>query len=163
MRPCRVKWQLNTGADALGNQQFADLFEQALATNLENQEELEERQLFKLFPDPEIGVAQGSALSALAGNIVLREFDARMNDRGIVCVRYIDDFIILGPSEAKVQAAYRSAQKMLNAMGMDVYDLSDTKARNYGKVDDGNIHNGTDVLPMWAPRGFPRGRVSGCT
>ena len=132
--------------NAVTDQQFADLFERALATNLENQEELEERQLFKLFPDPEIGVAQGSALSALAGNIALREFDARMNDRGIVCVRYIDDFILLAPSEAKVQAAYQSARTMLKAMGMDVYDLSDTKARNDGKVDDGNIHNGTDVL-----------------
>ena len=128
------------------NKQFADLFEQALATNLENQEELEERNLFKLFPDPEIGVAQGSALSALAGNIVLRDFDAKMNDRNIVCVRYIDDFILLGPTEAKVQAAYQAARKMLTALGMDVYDISDAKARQEGKVDHGNIHNGTDVL-----------------
>jgi hypothetical protein len=69
-----------------------------------------------------------------------------MNGRDIVCVRYIDDFIILGPSEAKVQAAYQSARTMLKGMGMDVYDLSDNKARKDGKVDDGNIHDGTDVL-----------------
>ena len=114
---------------AVNDKKFAALFQQALATNLENQEELEERHLFKLFPDPEIGVAQGSALSALAGNIALREFDARVNDRGIVCVRYIDDFILLGSSEAKVQAAYRSARTMLNGLGMDIYDLRDDKAR----------------------------------
>jgi retron-type reverse transcriptase len=132
--------------NAVTDNQFADLFEEALATNLENQEELEERHLFKLFPDPEIGVAQGSALSALAGNIALRDFDARMNDRGIICVRYIDDFVLLGPFEAKVQAAYQSARTMLNGMGMDVYDLSDARARKDGKVDDGNIYNGTDVL-----------------
>lgn len=131
---------------AVDDSQFADLFEQALDTNLENQEELEERHLYKLFPDPEIGVAQGSALSALAGNIALREFDTKMNDREIVCVRYIDDFILLGPTEAKVHAAYRSAKKMLNGMGMDVYDLSDGNARKDGKVDAGNLYNGTDVL-----------------
>jgi RNA-directed DNA polymerase len=35
---------------------------------------------------------------------------------------------------------------MLSDMGMDVYDPSDVKARNDGKVDAGNIHHGTDVL-----------------
>jgi RNA-directed DNA polymerase len=131
---------------AVNDKYFVNLFEQALATNLENQEELEERRLFKLFPDSEIGVAQGSALSALAGNIALRDFDAKMNGRGILCVRYIDDFILLGSSETKVQAAYQSARKALNDMGMDVYDLSDDGASKDGKVDSGNIHNGTDVL-----------------
>lgn len=131
---------------AVGDASFVALFEQALATNLENQEELEERRLFKLFPDPIIGVAQGSALSALSGNIALREFDEKMNGRNIDCVRYIDDFILLGPSEAKVHAAYRSAQKFLRGIGMEVYDPSDAQARKDGKVDAGNIYNGTDVL-----------------
>ena len=63
-----------------------------------------------------------------------------------MCVRYIDDFILLGSSEAKVQAAYRSARTMLNGLGMNIYDLNDDKARKDSKVDDGNIHNGTDVL-----------------
>ena len=131
---------------AVAGGEFADLFEQALSTNLENQEELEERNLFKLFPDPEIGVAQGSALSALAGNIALRDFDAKMNGRSIVCIRYIDDFILLGPSEAKVASAYRSAREVLKTMRMDVYEVGDSKARHAGKVDHGNIHDGTDFL-----------------
>ncbi len=131
---------------AVGDKKFSDLFDQALATNLENREELEERHTFKLFPDPEIGVAQGSALSALAGNIALRGFDAKMNGRGIVCIRYIDDFILLGPSERKVTEAYESARKMLMAIGMNVHDLGDAEARKDGKADDGNIHDGTDYL-----------------
>jgi retron-type reverse transcriptase len=132
--------------NAVADKRFTDLFEQALATNLENEEELEERNLFKLFPDHDIGVAQGSALSALAGNIALRDFDAKMNDRGIVCIRYIDDFVLLGSSEAKAQAAYRSARKILIDMEMDIYDLSDGKARQQGKADSGNIHDGTVFL-----------------
>jgi RNA-directed DNA polymerase len=128
------------------DQRFAELFEAALSTNLTNRLELEERQHFLLFPDTETGVAQGSALSALAGNIALRHFDEQMNGREIVCVRYIDDFILLGKSQAKVRAAFSSAQKLLARMGMDVYAPSDAKALKDGKVDAGNIHDGTDVL-----------------
>jgi hypothetical protein len=132
--------------EAVDDDVFADFFDQALATNLENQEELEERNHFKYFPNPEIGVAQGSALSALAGNIVLREFDASMNGRGITCVRYIDDFILLGNAEAKIHTAYDAARKLLRRMGMDVYELTDEDALLSGKVDAGNIFNGTDIL-----------------
>jgi hypothetical protein len=105
---------------SVSDQQFADLFESALATTLMNRLELEERQHFLLFPDSETGVAQGSALSALAGNIALRHFDQQMNGREIVCVRYIDDFILLGKSQVKVRAAFASAQKLLARMEMDV-------------------------------------------
>lgn len=132
--------------EAARDDQFADFFDLALATNLENKEELEERRLFKLFPDPDVGVAQGSALSALAGNIALHAFDAAMNQRRIVCVRYIDDFILLGPSEARVLAAYTSARALLAQMGMDVYELNDADATAKGKVHAGNIFNGTDFL-----------------
>ena len=144
---CIPKTDVNSFVrSAVNDTEFSDFFEEALATNLENQEELEERSLFKLFPDPEIGVAQGSALSALAGNIALRHFDAAMNCRGIMCIRYIDDFILLGPSQGKVVAAYKSARDKLQTMHMNVYDVEDSQARSAGKVDHGNIHDGTDFL-----------------
>ena len=131
---------------SVSDKQFTDLFEAALSTNLTNRQELEERQHFLLFPDSETGVAQGSALSALAGNIALRHFDEQMNGRGIVCIRYIDDFILLGKSQARVRAAFASAQTLLTRMGMDVYAPSDAKALKDGKVDTGNVHDGTNVL-----------------
>ncbi|TYO65099.1 hypothetical protein FXV83_18035 [Bradyrhizobium hipponense] len=133
-------------SDAVADQEFTELFKIALATNLSNKAELEERDQFILFPDADLGVAQGSALSALAANIALRDFDEQMNGRGIVCVRYIDDFIILGPTRAKVMAAFASARDRLALMGMDVYDENDRAARQSGKFDEGNIHDGTDVL-----------------
>jgi len=133
-------------AQAVGDPQFAELFSSALDTNLVNQAELEERNEFKLFPDDDVGVAQGSALSALAANIALRDFDEKMNGRGITCIRYIDDFIILGPTPEKVRAAYASARKHLASMRMDVYDYTDAAARRDGKFDEGNIHRGTDIL-----------------
>ncbi|MCK1434152.1 reverse transcriptase domain-containing protein [Bradyrhizobium sp. 15] len=131
---------------AVADREFAHIFQSALATNLTNRAELEERKHFKLFPDEDVGVAQGSALSALAANIALRSFDERMNDRGIVCVRYIDDFIMLGASRAKVGAAYTAAREHLAGLGMDVYDHADHPARRAGKFDEGNIYDGTDVL-----------------
>lgn len=133
-------------AEAVADQEFADIFKSALSTNLTNKAQLEERKHFKLFPNEDVGVAQGSALSALAANIALRSFDERMNGRGIVCVRYIDDFIMLGASRAKVGAAYAAAREHLALMGMDVYDRTDGAARRAGKFDEGNIYNGTDVL-----------------
>ena len=128
------------------NRQFGRLFADALATNLVNQDELEERGHFKLFPDQKIGVAQGSALSALAGNIVLREFDAELNDRGIVCVRYIDDLILLGPSSRHVRQAFKSARDKLSRLGMDAYDIDNPAHIESGKADFGDIYKGTDVL-----------------
>src|SRR5262249_3504181 len=133
-------------AAATNDPAFVTLFEKALVTNLENKDALEERHLFKHFPDEQIGVAQGSALSALAGNIALRRFDEAMNGRWVICVRYIDDFTLLATSERSAQAAYRSAQARLRDMGMEAYDLNDRYARRMGKVDAGNIYNGTDVL-----------------
>ncbi|XSC43790.1 reverse transcriptase domain-containing protein [Bradyrhizobium sp. RDT10] len=133
-------------AKATSDPQFASIFKAALATNLANKTELEERNHFKLFPSEDVGVAQGSALSALAANIALQEFDNQMNARGIVCVRYIDDFIMLGATQAKVQKAYAAAREHLKSMGMDVYDRADTVARSAGKFDEGNIYDGTDVL-----------------
>ena len=132
--------------NCIHDEAFCRLFADALATNLINREELEERRHFTLFPNAENGVAQGSALSALAGNIVLQEFDEAMNGRGIVCVRYIDDFILMGRSPTAVTAAFKSAQDRLRRLGMTCYELSDPIARKTGKVDEGNIHNGTDVL-----------------
>jgi len=133
-------------AKAMPDPRFASIFKAALTTNLANKAELEERTHFKLFPSEDVGVAQGSALSALAANIALREFDIQMNDRGIVCVRYIDDFIMLGATRAKVQKAYEAAREHLTSMGMDVYDRADAAARSAGKFDEGNIYDGTDVL-----------------
>jgi hypothetical protein len=133
-------------ANAARDDKFSQLFAVALETNLANAEELEERNLFKWFPDEKMGVAQGSALSALAGNIALSHFDAEMNARGLVCVRYIDDFILLGANERTVRRGYVKARQLLSDMGMDVYDVDDADARAAGKVDAGNIFNGTDFL-----------------
>ena len=133
-------------ANAISDGRFVSIFKDALRTNLANRSLLEERKQFKLFPSEDVGVAQDSALSALAANIVLQQFDEKMNEKGIVCVRYIDDFILLGATHAKVQKADAAARDYLKSMDMDVYDRADDAARRDGKFDEGNIYDGTDIL-----------------
>jgi retron-type reverse transcriptase len=119
--------------------EFNDLLEKAVKVELENLEELGTNK--SSFPD-EIGVAQGCCLSPLIGNILLHDFDAQMNGRGIICLRYIDDFLILGTSEGKVKASFRSAQGLLESFGLQVYDPSVSN----GKAEIGGTENGFDFL-----------------
>lgn len=73
------------------------------------------------FPNEERGVAQGLCLSPLLGNIALAEFDRAMNTSDIRCLRYVDDFLILGDSELAVRKAFRRAQALLSALSMHAY------------------------------------------
>ncbi|RPI85344.1 MAG: hypothetical protein EHM42_06780 [Planctomycetaceae bacterium] len=98
---------------------FADLFEAATATELANPEEL--AGWLDLFPQSETGVAQGSLLSVLAGNLALRKFDARLNAAPLTTARYLDDFAILGPDEAAVSAGFTAARDELDRLGMTCY------------------------------------------
>jgi retron-type reverse transcriptase len=114
---------INFLTDAVPDPSFVSLVEKALTVELQNAGQMKADDLH-LFPTGADGVAQGCPLSALAGNIVLRDFDRVMNDpqRGIVCIRYIDDFIILGKKADRVRKAMASAREHLNRLGMDIYD-----------------------------------------
>jgi RNA-directed DNA polymerase len=131
--------------------EFVDLFAQALRVDLSNADAMppEDR---KLFPTDEIGVAQGCPLSALAGNIVLRDFDIATNDRGIRCVRYIDDFIILGRQRAAVQKAFARAKQRLNAMDMTIYDPQSHRDKAFfGSIDEHFDFLGYQIIPGLFP------------
>jgi len=117
---------------AVPDPSFVALVEKALAVELQNASQMTPEDLH-LFPTGPDGVAQGCPLSALAGNIVLRDFDRLLNDpaRGVVCVRYIDDFIILGKKADHVRKAMASAQRHLTALGMDIYDPETDKRKAF--------------------------------
>jgi RNA-directed DNA polymerase len=65
-----------------------------------------------------------------------------MNSGDITCLRYLDDFIIFGQSQKAVQAAFKRAKKLLNAIELDVYDLNDSS----GKVSVGETSKRFDYL-----------------
>ncbi|TAM47533.1 MAG: maturase [Gammaproteobacteria bacterium] len=110
---------VNLIARHVPDKDFIDLLSRAIETTLKNSEELQEHR--DLFPIGDRGVAQGSPLSPMLGNILLHEFDRDLNGRGIICIRYIDDFILLGSKEANVKKAFEAAREMLAKFDMHAY------------------------------------------
>jgi RNA-directed DNA polymerase len=121
---------------------FVRFVQGALAVELSNAEEPKVREWISLFPAGDIGVPQGSSLSALCANIVLREFDAEFNGRGIVTVRYIDDFVMLGQSERSLLRAWTAAEARLNKLGLEAHSPVPASA----KASRGLVRDGFDFL-----------------
>lgn len=95
---------------------FLGLLDGCLQVELSNLDAL--RQDAERFPTGDLGVAQGSALSPLLGNILLYDFDQKMNDGDCMCLRYIDDIIILAPTEKAANARFRRAKRLLENYDM---------------------------------------------
>ncbi|HXU29238.1 MAG TPA: reverse transcriptase domain-containing protein, partial [Thermoanaerobaculia bacterium] len=129
---------------------FCALLQAATDCELENLAQL--GQQVDLFPTHEMGIAQGCCLSPLLGNVLLAGFDAQMNGRGIKCLRYIDDFLLLGESEHRVMRAFESAQRILAAFNMSAYDPRNERE----KAQKGETLNGFEFLGCV----ITRGRVS---
>jgi RNA-directed DNA polymerase len=119
---------------------FEAILEQAITIELENLEALGEKA--SLFPLDETGVAQGSCLSPLLGNIFLREFDEISNSPDVSCVRFVDDYVILGPDEKAVKAKFIAGKTWLKKKGLDVYDPFESG----DKGESGAIHLGFEFL-----------------
>ena len=122
--------------DQTGDPRFTGIFKAAMETELRNSDEIKE--WLDLFPIDDVGVPQGSSLSAFAGNVVLRDFDQKLNYRGIRTIRYIDDFVILARSERSARTAFGAAKTILGDLGMTAYNPNEdpSKAKR-GKVSDG--------------------------
>ena len=128
--------------------EFVDLFARAVTVELANRAELgPDAELFPLGDD---GVAQGSPLSVLAGNIVLRGFDVQINARGVVCVRYIDDFLVLAPSANAARKALKAGLAILVPLKLQAYAPDDES----GKAWAGPISSGFDFLGYRVVRGL---------
>jgi len=82
-----------------------------------------------MFPSYQEGVAQGSCLSPLLGNILLSEFDRVLNAGQVQTLRYVDDFIILGPNQRTVEEAFATVQEILQGLKMQAYDPFKNQAK----------------------------------
>ena len=132
-------------AAVIGDARMARLLDQATRTELANADDLGETAA--LFPGEQRGVAQGNALSTLLGNVVLRGFDAAMNGRGVVCLRYVDDFVLLGARAAHVRRAFTSAGRLLGELGMRAYDpATDPDKAARGHVASGITWLGCEIV-----------------
>lgn len=132
----------------ISDDRFAKLVRNAVTTELADAEKYGDDQ--NLFPIADIGVAQGSCLSPLLCNLMLDEFDQEMNGRGVVTVRYIDDFLILAKEKKSAFAAYRSAGALLGKFGLDAYNpilLADKDKAAHGHAKAGIQFLGCEVRP----------------
>lgn len=121
-------------AEDVDDDAFNQLLRAATTTTLSNEVALGEDR--SIFPTNEEGVAQGSPLSPLFGNILLHDFDIKFNDRGVICIRFIDDFLLLSTSEKRCRRAFVSAQDFLKEMNLDCHDpfqlAADKNKTEYG-------------------------------
>ncbi|QTL05072.1 hypothetical protein J5J86_07150 [Aquabacter sp. L1I39] len=116
------------------------LFERSLIVELDNENELGK---FKsLFPAGGIGVAQGSALSTFAGNVLLYDLDQRVNELDVICVRYVDDILMIARTEESIDRAKDLYADGLRKLGFDIY--SPTKGSD--KAARGQCVNAIDFL-----------------
>lgn len=133
--------------DATEDDEFTDFFREAINVELVNMAELKEKA--EKFPTHDIGVAQGNSLSPLLGNIILHDFDRQMNEGDCRCLRYIDDFIILAPTEKAANARLHKAVRILRGLGMS---LSPEKSSGGAKSITGSF----DFLGIELSNGFIR-------
>jgi len=104
--------------NAVQDEEFVDLFARAIKVELENMSQL--REDVNRFPIEDLGVAQGNCLSPLLGNLILNDFDTKMNKGECRCLRYIDDFIILAADQEYAEKKFQEAQSILADLGMSL-------------------------------------------
>lgn len=140
--------------------EFVELFAHALKVELSNASEIAPVDL-AMFPTDDVGVAQGCPLSAFAGNVVLRDFDTQLNGRGITCIRYIDDFILLGRNKRSVEKAFQNAGEYLSALGMSIYKPTERPDKAFmGPIDSEFEFLGYQIVPgVYPPAPKNRERI----
>ena len=125
---------------------FQTLLEDAINIELENLDSLGVKA--SLFPLDDTGVAQGSCLSPLLGNILLKDFDVLSNSKDVTCIRFVDDYVILGPDEKSVKSKFLAGQKWLDERGLEVYDPFTSGGKGeYGPIHQGFEFLGCDIYP----------------
>lgn len=126
------------------------LFRAAITTDLANIDLLRRQRLAEIFPIGVEGIAQGSPLSPLIANLYLQDFDRAMNDGDVTCLRYIDDFLILGKDMGCVDRAFNKAQAELKKLSLEAYRPSATS----NKASRGLTAKGFDFLGCFVSAGL---------
>ena len=63
--------------------------------------------------DTEEGSPQGGNLSPLLGNVYLNEFDQEFLKRGVPCIRYADDIVLLAKSKRASERLFSQSSQAL--------------------------------------------------
>jgi RNA-directed DNA polymerase len=120
---------------------FVEFFRNGLNVELKNTEQL--GKYLDLFPDNEIGVPQGSSLSAFAGNVFLHEVDTMFREmEGVSLIRYVDDVVLLGDSNDAVQRIKAKFTKEPRHRWLSLYDPGSAP----DKASEGHVRTGLEYL-----------------
>lgn len=146
----------------INDDKFIGVLESATTVTLANELALGEDR--SVFPTDTMGVAQGSPLSPLFGNILLYDFDKKFNERGVVCIRFIDDFLLMADEQRNVNRAFQSAKQFLSDLGLKCHDPFGQNANadkaQYGAVESGFVFLGYDIRPgLFQPSGKARQKL----
>jgi RNA-directed DNA polymerase len=71
-----------------------------------------------VFQPTKVGTPQGGVISPLLANIALNSLDWHLHLHGQRFVRYADDFVVLGQTEAQVTEAFDLVQQHLTSLGL---------------------------------------------
>jgi len=137
-----VKTVLQIISNDIGDAEFVDLIDKAVRLEVEILSGYEDYAQY--FDFEEYGTPQGCCLSPLIGNILLYDFDKEMNQGDVICLRYLDDFIIFAPSEKIANAAFKKAKKILAGHGLSAYEPGLTISKS--KADKGSTSSKFEYL-----------------
>jgi RNA-directed DNA polymerase len=96
---------------------------------------------------PEAGTPQGAVISPLLSNIYLDPLDHEVAGSGYEMVRYADDFVILGGSEAQARAALAKVQQWTVTAGLRLHPQKT-------RIVDATQRGGFDFLGYHFERGY---------
>jgi RNA-directed DNA polymerase len=83
-----------------------------------------------------VGIRQGMPLSPILANLVLSEFDSKVQRLGLNMVRYVDDIAIFFDSKEKAKEGHRQIKGMLSSIELTIPELADdTKTQLLGPSD----------------------------
>ena len=124
--------------------EFIELLNRATVAEVKNLRELGDDKRYFVFDEK--GRPQGFCLSPLLGNMLLHQFDVEMNKGDITCLRYLDDFLILGPNGKAVNAAFRRALKLLEEHGLEAYlPEKDPQKTKMGRIEEPFVYLGAEI------------------
>ena len=98
---------------------------------------------------PSQGIPQGAVVSPILANVYLDDFDEVLLATELKLVRYADDFLVLGRSQAQIETVHAEIGQLMAAMGLQLHPEK-TQITNFerGFRFLGQIFVGDLVLPV---------------
>lgn len=86
-----------------------------------------------------LGVRQGMPLSPLLSNLVLNNFDRKINRKGIKLIRYADDIIAFASSQEECEEILMFVEKELERVKLSIPSIKDEKTKTVIRPPDAAV------------------------